>query len=214
MPYCKYFPGILTSLFSWLMHSKAKGLLRVSHILQPCCRNSPHQIQELSWEYHCPKLPHSQWGESKSDASQISAEVESELGRTESASRFAPIRMLLPCEPRAKSTPAAFPGLLKAPLWKQNRLNRHSGKEKSNTGWDFQKYFGLTSPHSPLKSAEYLHRLQLEINQAITEHLKHSLLMMIWFLCNPSVQRPSAVSVIEHNPSNWWDRALSPACWP
>lgn len=116
MPQCKDFSGILTSLFSWLMHSKAKGLVRVPHILLPHCRSSPHQTEVPPWESHHPKLPHSQWGESKSDASQTSAEVESGLGRAESSSRFATIHMLLPCEPRAKSTPAAFPGLLKAPL--------------------------------------------------------------------------------------------------
>lgn len=210
MPHCKDFPGILTSLLSWLMHSKAKGLLRVPHILLPHCRSSPHQTEVPPWESHCPKLPHRQWGESKSDASQTSAEVESELGRAESASRFAAIHMLLPCEPRAKSTPAAFPGLLKAPLWKQSWLNCHSGQEKSGTGWYFQKYLAVTSLHSPLKSAEYLHRLQLEKK---SEHLKHSPLMMLWFLCTPPAQSLSAVSVIKCNPSNWWDRALSP-CWP
>lgn len=58
-----------------------------------------------------------------------------------------------------------------------------SGQEKSSTGWDFQEYLAVTSPRSPLKSAEYLHRLQLEKNQAITERLKCSPLMMLRFLC-------------------------------
>lgn len=188
MPHCKDFPGILTSLFSWLMHSKAKGLVKAPHTVLPHCRSSPHQTEVPPWESHCPELPHRPWGESKSGASQTSAEVESELGRAESASSLAAIHMLLLCEPRAKSTPAAFPGLLKAPLWKESWLNCHSGQEKSSTGWDFQEYLAVTSPHSPLKSAEYLHRLQLEKNQAIRERLKHSLLMMLWFLCTPQLK--------------------------
>lgn len=148
MLHCKDFPGILTSLFSWLMHSKAKGLVRVPHILLPQCRSWPHQTEVTPWESHCPELPHSQWGESKSDASQTSPEVESKLGRTESASKFATIHMPLLCEPRAKSTPTAFPGLLKAPLWKQSWLNCHSGQEKSSTECDFQEYLAVTSPCS------------------------------------------------------------------
>lgn len=97
------------------MHSKAKGLVRVPHILLPQCK-----LKGLCGNPITLNSPTVNEERARVDASQTSAEVESELGRAESSSRFAAIHMLLPCEPRVKSTQAAFPGLLKAPLWKQS----------------------------------------------------------------------------------------------
>lgn len=52
----------------------------------------------------------------------------------------------------------------------------------------FPRVLGCNLTLFPLKSAEYLHRLQLEKNQAITEHVKHSPLMMLWFFFTPQLK--------------------------
>jgi len=139
------------TLVSWLTHTKAKGFVSVPQILPSHCRSSPHLTGNPNWESRCPKLPHSQGGDSKSDASRTSAEAEAELGRAGSSSRFAAIHMLLPRECRAEIAPVPF---TPESSFVEAELTELAYRSRKTKGWvGFPRVFGCNLTSLPIEAS-------------------------------------------------------------